>query len=753
MAQSVRLFRELTNISEDETGAETARKYILRARGVLELAVSLYFDEIKQQELLSSPGEQLLNGVRCANLGFVQSMLRSDAKLIAYKDKSDMTPLLHAAKSGHSNIVRVLVEHGATVNEVGGSFAESALHWAALMGHVDTVKTLLALTADVNLRSRVARSPLHMACQSARADVIDLLLAAGASPSAVDRDLSTPAHHLAEFVDVDTVAACIRGMSSLAKSGANFSLTDIKGRTPLDVVANAELKAHMLTLRTSGSAANARPRPSGPPPLSPRTVRREPDTSDATYACCLCTHCVLISFYVCRQPTNDAARRGFATLPPKAAAAAAAAVPGGGISSDTMSPRSTRPLPQPTPRPTTATMSTTAHAPPPAAATSASSSSTAHGSPAPTSPRSASASAGMKAPTAAAAAAAAATTTTSNANAATGAVSPRLLAMSAAPSTTAPPRSPVTSPRVPARAAVAAATGAGGVLGQGRAFSPVPGRGAPSPIAQRTPSEVFANHPSEVFDDMARRPAVVYERLPRNPVVYEQLPPASASATTSTLLTTSAVMPSAPTAPTTTTTTFGVTLTAGELGLMIGSMSMTISATSSAAAAAASAPSVLARERSASGERTSPLSSPRTGAASATSIATPPTLAHTAPSDALPPMGSPTLRNAGDAAARVAAQEEQLQVVLAHKREMEERRRTVYLLEQRRRDQPVQVVGAGSGSLRWGCCVVSAHTVNHIVTQHQQCLTTNVTTRTVTCRRRTARACEPTARRLRGHGG
>lgn len=64
-------------------------------------------------------GEQLLNGVRLGNLGLTLDLLKADKKLVSFRDKAEMTPLLYAAKLGHANIVKVLLDNGAAHDEIG----------------------------------------------------------------------------------------------------------------------------------------------------------------------------------------------------------------------------------------------------------------------------------------------------------------------------------------------------------------------------------------------------------------------------------------------------------------------------------------------------------------------------------------------------------------------------------------------------------------------------------------------------------
>jgi ankyrin len=53
---------------------------------------------------------------------------------------------------GYTDIIMVLLNHGVDVNEMG-EWGESALHWAAVRGHIEAVKILLDQNANVNAQT------------------------------------------------------------------------------------------------------------------------------------------------------------------------------------------------------------------------------------------------------------------------------------------------------------------------------------------------------------------------------------------------------------------------------------------------------------------------------------------------------------------------------------------------------------------------------------------------------------------------
>ena len=64
--------------------------------------------------------------------------------------KGDCTPLMEAASAGHTDIVRLLIAHGADVNAQSSS-GNTPLMYACAGGHEDVVRVLLEAGAHVGV--------------------------------------------------------------------------------------------------------------------------------------------------------------------------------------------------------------------------------------------------------------------------------------------------------------------------------------------------------------------------------------------------------------------------------------------------------------------------------------------------------------------------------------------------------------------------------------------------------------------------
>jgi ankyrin repeat protein len=97
---------------------------------------------------------QLLAAVFVADTGRVRSLLARHPQLATMPDGRGDQPIHHASRNGDTDIVRLLVEHGADVNAMN-SRGHTVLYCAGGHGHLDCLRLLLREGA-----SREAQSAL-----------------------------------------------------------------------------------------------------------------------------------------------------------------------------------------------------------------------------------------------------------------------------------------------------------------------------------------------------------------------------------------------------------------------------------------------------------------------------------------------------------------------------------------------------------------------------------------------------------------
>lgn len=96
------------------------------------------------------------------------------------------SPLQIAARGNHAEVVALLLEAGADPNLPGGEEDKAPLHDAAERGSLAAAQLLLEQGADVNQRSKKDLPPIHYAVRKGKGEMAELLRDAGAKPREVE---------------------------------------------------------------------------------------------------------------------------------------------------------------------------------------------------------------------------------------------------------------------------------------------------------------------------------------------------------------------------------------------------------------------------------------------------------------------------------------------------------------------------------------------------------------------------------------
>jgi uncharacterized protein len=95
---------------------------------------------------------------------------------VEWRTPQDESPLMMAALKGHTEMVRKLIARGADVNKPGWT----PLHYAATNGHLKIMEILLEEHAFIDAQSPNGTTPLMMAAHYGTPAAVKLLLEAGA---------------------------------------------------------------------------------------------------------------------------------------------------------------------------------------------------------------------------------------------------------------------------------------------------------------------------------------------------------------------------------------------------------------------------------------------------------------------------------------------------------------------------------------------------------------------------------------------
>ena len=124
------------------------------------------------------------------SLEALELLIRHGARVDGRDREGDATPLLMAVFRGCTDAARLLLEHGADANAVGGE-GDSPLCWAAREGDVELARLLLEHGAGATIdagRGVDGMNALGAAARQLNPAMVRLLLDAGARPDAEDAD-------------------------------------------------------------------------------------------------------------------------------------------------------------------------------------------------------------------------------------------------------------------------------------------------------------------------------------------------------------------------------------------------------------------------------------------------------------------------------------------------------------------------------------------------------------------------------------
>jgi len=147
------------------------------------------------------------------------------ADLVACDSINDDAPLHRAVEKNYIEIVELLIDRGANINQSSGR--GTPLHLAIWLKHREIIELLVMKGADVNFQRGSIDSPLHRAARLGLLEVAELLLASGAKVDAKQPlGAETPLHFAVWRGHVEVVELLIA-------HGANVNSRSFFGVTPL----------------------------------------------------------------------------------------------------------------------------------------------------------------------------------------------------------------------------------------------------------------------------------------------------------------------------------------------------------------------------------------------------------------------------------------------------------------------------------------------------------------------------------------
>ncbi|XP_054847555.1 inversin [Eublepharis macularius] len=150
------------------------------------------------------------------------------------RDDSDLegrTSFMWAAGKGSNDVIWTILNLKSDIDiNMADKYGGTALHAAALSGHVSTVQLLLEHDAQVDATDVMKHTPLFRACEMGHKEVIQTLIKGGARVDLVDQDGHSPLHWAALGGNPDVCQILI-------ENKINPNVQDYAGRTPLQCAA------------------------------------------------------------------------------------------------------------------------------------------------------------------------------------------------------------------------------------------------------------------------------------------------------------------------------------------------------------------------------------------------------------------------------------------------------------------------------------------------------------------------------------
>jgi len=155
----------------------------------------------------------------------VKTLVADSPELVDARDANQRTPLHHAARGVHPEVVEFLVEQGADV-KLKDADGVTVLHSLAYRGASDLSELVIANGVDVNAKVVTGLAPIHFAVNAGRAEVIEVLVRSGADLDLTDKLGSSPLLLAASAGSYDLV-------ERLVELGTDVGLVNARGDTPL----------------------------------------------------------------------------------------------------------------------------------------------------------------------------------------------------------------------------------------------------------------------------------------------------------------------------------------------------------------------------------------------------------------------------------------------------------------------------------------------------------------------------------------
>lgn len=195
---------------------------------------------------------------------FVVSALIDAGADVNNPGRNNIPPLSYASEDGHFEVAKLLLQHGARVNETDTKYGWSPLLDAAVAGHVDVVKLLMEHGADSSIANIDGWTPINGAARLGHANVVKLLLDYDSNTTTTQKSGMKPLYSA-------VVGGSLAAVQLLLDAGADVHATNGDGTTPVSKAA-AKGQVDIVKLLLDKGAKPVNVEKDGETPLSKAAV-------------------------------------------------------------------------------------------------------------------------------------------------------------------------------------------------------------------------------------------------------------------------------------------------------------------------------------------------------------------------------------------------------------------------------------------------------------------------------------------------
>lgn len=184
----------------------------------------------------------------CGSLDAIDILLAHNAQ-IDCKDENGDTPLYLGALYYHDSVVEYLIKKGAGLNVKNNSGRTPFHRFCGLRGRIKLIKMSAEKGADIHTRDNDNKTTLHTAVETWDKNVVRFLMESGVNKNTQDNKGKTALHYAVQngsyFLDL---------IKEMIEKGADITIKDKEGKTPLDLASEGKHKEIIELLKTKGAS-------------------------------------------------------------------------------------------------------------------------------------------------------------------------------------------------------------------------------------------------------------------------------------------------------------------------------------------------------------------------------------------------------------------------------------------------------------------------------------------------------------------